>query len=196
MDKQVFFANAKAFRSWLDKNHTTGKVLWVCYYKKHTNKASITWNESVAEALCFGWIDGLRKSIDKESYKIRFTPRRKNSIWSRKNIETVEKLIKEKRMQPAGLVAFALKKKSKSQIYNYEQSVLILADEFERKLKSNTKAWEYFEQLQPSVKKPSVQWVMTAKREETRKKRFAILLESCQHGKVVPPLRWTRKKPK
>jgi uncharacterized protein YdeI (YjbR/CyaY-like superfamily) len=169
-------------------------VLWVCYYKKHTKKASITWDESVAEALCFGWIDGLRKSIDDESYRIRFTPRKKTSTWSKKNIETVGRLIKQKRMLKSGLLAFSFRKEDKSAIYSYEQATVKLAGELEETLQANKQAWDFFEKLIPSVKNPSIKWVMSAKKEDTRNRRFAILLESCSNADVVPALRWTKKK--
>ena len=195
MDSQAFFENANSFRDWLKKNHQKEQVLWVCYYKKHTNMDSITWDESVAEALCFGWIDGLRKSIDDKSYKIRFTPRKKNSIWSKKNIETVARLIKKKRMRKNGLLAFSYRKEHKSAIYTYEQTPVKLSLEFEKSLKADKQAWDYFEHLIPSIKNPSIRWVMSAKKEDTRNRRFAILLDSCRNGEYVPAMLWTKKKP-
>ena len=196
MENQVFFENANSFRDWLKKNRRKEKVLWVCYYKKHTRKASLTWEESVAEALCFGWIDGLRKSIDEESYRIRFTPRKKNSIWSKKNIDTVGRLIKQKWMLKSGLQAFEFRKDHESGIYSYESAVMPLAKEYEDALKEDKKAWAYFEHLIPSFKNPSIKWVMSAKKEDTRNRRFAILFESCRNAEVVPALRWTKKKAK
>ena len=193
MDNQAFFENANSFRDWLKKNHLHEKVLWVCYYKKHTKKASITWDESVAEALCFGWIDGLRKSIDEESYRIRFTPRKKNSLWSRKNIDTVGRLIKQKRMLKRGLQAFEYRKDHKSAIYTYEKESLELSEEFYNTLKIDKNAWTYYKKLTPSIKKQSVNWIMSAKKQETRDRRFAILLESCRNAKLVPSLQWTKK---
>ena len=126
MDAQAFFKDAKSFRDWLEKNHHKEKVLWVGYYKKHTKIPSLTWDESVAEALCYGWIDGLRKSIDNECYKIRFTPRRKDSIWSKKNIETVEMLIKQNLMMKTGLQAFDQRNEHESTIYTSEKQTLEL----------------------------------------------------------------------
>jgi uncharacterized protein YdeI (YjbR/CyaY-like superfamily) len=194
MDKQAFFKNAKSFRDWLEQNHHQETVLWVCYYKKHTKLASLTWDESVAEALCYGWIDGLRKSIDEESYRIRFTPRRKNSIWSRKNIDTVESLLKQDRMMPAGLQAFEYRKESKSAIYTYEKPKLKLSKEYCEVLKSKKTVWANYNILTPSVKKMSINWIMAAKKQETRDRRFAIFIESCGANEVVPPLRWTKNK--
>ena len=196
MDSQAFFENANSFRDWLKKNHRREKVFWVCYYKKHTKKASLTWEESVAEALCFGWIDGLRKSIDDESYRIRFTPRRKNSIWSRKNIDTVGRLIKQKRMLKRGLQAFEHRKDHKSAIYTYEKESLELSEEFYNALKIDENAWTYYKKLTPSIKKQSVNWIMSAKKQETRDRRFDILLESCRNAELVPALQWTKKEVK
>lgn len=194
MEEQIFFENATNFRKWLTKNYHVDKVLWLCYYKKHTGKTSITWDESVAEALCFGWIDGLRKTIDDESYRIRFTQRRKNSIWSKKNIDTVERLISENQMTEAGLEAYGHRKGNKSVIYGYEKAPNKLSSKFENQLKADKIAWNYYENLSPSLKKQSVNWIMSAKKEETRNRRFGIFLESCGEQLVVPPLRWGRNK--
>ena len=195
MEEQLFFENANALRAWLKENHHIDKVLWVCYYKKHTGKLSIIWDESVAEALCFGWIDGLRKTIDDESYRIRFTQRRKNSIWSKKNIDTVERLILEKHMTKAGLEAYGHRKEHKSAIYAYEKTANKLTSEFEKQLKDNKIAWAYYENLSPSLKKQSVNWIMSAKKNETKNKRFKTLMACSREQLLVPPLRWTKKKP-
>ena len=195
MEEQLFFEKANVLRAWLSKNHTVDKVLWVCYYKKHTGKLSITWDESVTEALCYGWIDGLRKTIDDESYRIRFTQRRKNSIWSKKNIDTVEKLISENLMLETGLAAFGRRKKHKSASYGYEKVPEKLTIDFESQFKANEVAWNYFDNLSPSLKKLSVNWIMSAKKDETKNRRFKTLM-ACSHEQLlVPPLRWTKKKP-
>ena len=194
MDKQAFFKDAKSFSDWLDKNHQKEKVLWVCYYKKHTKKPSITWEESVAGALCYGWIDGLRRSIDGESYKIRFTPRRKNSIWSKKNINTINKLLEQKKMMPTGMRAFEHRKDHKSAIYTYEKQNLTLSEEYIEALKTEARIWKYYKNLTPSVKKQSVNWIMSAKQQETRDRRFGIFIESCGARKLIPALEWARKK--
>ena len=196
MEHKEFFVGSGSFREWLKKHHHVETVLWVCYYKKHTKKASITWDESVAEALCFGWIDGLRKSIDGETYKIRFTPRKKTSIWSRKNIDTVAWLIKQKRMLKVGLVAFSYRKANKSAIYSYEKPKLTISKEYDAVLKSKKMVWANYNSLTPSIKKQSINWIMSAKKQETRDRRFAIFLHSCAHKEVVPALIWTKKKEK
>lgn len=196
MENKVFFENTNSFRGWLKKNHRQEQLLWVCYYKKHTKLPSITWDESVAEALCFGWIDGLRKSIDEESYRIRFTPRKKNSIWSKKNIDTVGRLIKQKRMRKNGLRAFSLRQDHKSVIYAYENENLELSKEFNAALMRDKSVWAFYKNLSPSIKKQSVNWIMSAKKQETRERRFAILLKSCGNAEIVPALRWTKKEAK
>src|SRR4026208_2107414 len=119
--KVRYFKSGNDFRRWLEKNHAITQELWVGYYKKSSQRPSITWPESVDEALCFGWIDGIRKSIDEESYQIRFTPRKPGSVWSAVNSRNVERLIKEERMQPAGLKAYELRTANRSGIYAYEQ---------------------------------------------------------------------------
>ncbi len=193
MASQVLFENPKFFREWLKKHHRTVPVLWVCYYKKHTKKASITWDESVAEALCFGWIDGLRRSIDDESYKIRFTPRKKTSIWSKKNIDTVDRLIKQKRMLKEGMIAFEHRQENKSAIYSYEKPKLELSREYTDALRVQKTVWDNYNKLTPSVIKQSINWVMSAIKQETRDRRFGIFLDSCSSDEVIPALRWTNK---
>ena len=136
----MFFAKQSHFRKWLKKNHKKETELLVGFYKVGSGKPSITWSQSVDEALCFGWIDGIRKSIDKDSYTIRFTPRRTNSIWSTVNINNVEQLIKQGLMQPAGLEVFNKRKESKSGIYTYENEPVELDPNFEKKFKANQKA--------------------------------------------------------
>jgi len=194
MDQQAFFATPTLFKDWLKSNLASEMVLWVCYFKKHTGKASITWEESVEEALCYGWIDGLRKSINEESYKIRFTPRRKDSIWSQKNIDTIARLIKAKRIKEPGLIAYSNRKKNKSAIYSYEMEATELSVEFLKRLRNDKTAWAYYLKIPPSSKKHSNRWVMSGKKEETRERRFAILLKSCSASELVPLLRWSKKK--
>lgn len=184
-----FFPKPSDFRSWLEANYDQEDVLWVGYYKKATKLPSITWPESVDEALCYGWIDGLRKSIDEKSYKIRFTPRRPNSNWSAVNIKRVAELKKMGLMQASGLAAYAKKKEEKSGIYSYEQAEAAFDPAYRAKIKANPKAWAFFEKLAPSYKKASIQWVLSAKREETRLRRLGILIESSEEGLKIPQLR-------
>lgn len=185
----LFFKTPADFRAWLEKNHGKQEVQWVGYYKVATGRESIRWEESVEEALCFGWIDGLRKSIDEESYKIRFTPRRPDSHWSRKNIETVEKLLEEGRMQPAGREAWEQREEKNSARASYERGELSLKKEYEERIRAHPEAWTFFQELAPSYTRSSVKWVMSAKQEKTRRRRLGILIESCKKGEKIPLLR-------
>lgn len=184
-----FFPTPSGFRAWLEENHDKAEELWVGYYKKASQKPSITWPQSVDEALCFGWIDGLRKSIDEESYKIRFTPRRPGSIWSAVNIKRFGVLEKEGRIQPAGQAAYEKRAEKRSERYSYEQGALELPGEYEKKIRANQKAWDFFRSLPPSVRKPSVWYIMSAKREETRLRRLETLIRCSEEGERIPPLR-------
>src|SRR5260370_21340962 len=172
-----FFKTSAAWRKWLAANHAKSKELWVGFYKKNSGKPSITWPESVDEALCFGWIDGLRKRIDEESYMIRFSPRKPSSIWSAVNIRNAEKLIEQNRMQPAGLKAFAARKENRSGIYSYEQRPQELIEPHLGKLKRNKTAWKFFASQPPSYRKTINWWITSAKKEETRLKRLEQLIE-------------------
>lgn len=189
----VFFAKQSDFREWLAKNHDRVQELWVGYYKKSSGKPSITWPESVDEALCFGWIDGIRKSIDETSYRIRFTPRRSGSHWSTKNIDRVKELKAMGRVHPAGLAAFEKRDEKKSRKASYEQGNVELNKDYEREIKANKKAWAYFNAATPSYRKQTSWWIMSAKREETRIKRLKILIDCSEKGEVIPPLRWAMK---
>ncbi|MEW6732760.1 MAG: YdeI/OmpD-associated family protein [Acidobacteriota bacterium] len=180
-----FFKSPGDFRKWLEKHHTTAQELWVGYYKKSSGKASITWPESVGEALCFGWIDGLRKSVDEFSYTIRFTPRRPGSIWSVVNIKHVQELSAKGLMQPAGLAAFQARKENKSGIYSYEQRSDKLDEPYEVLLKQNKAAWNFFYAQSPSYRKAAIWWVVSAKKEETRLKRLDKLIEDSAQGRTI-----------
>ena len=172
----LFFATPTDFRFWLEKNHQIETELLVGFYKTTTDKPSMTWTQSVDQALCFGWIDGVRKSIDHESYCIRFTPRKKSSIWSAVNIKKVEILSEQGLMNQAGLDIFKHRKESKSKIYAFENEEVILSPEFEQIFKDNKIAWDYFQTLAPTYRKPSLNWVMSAKQETTQIKRLQELI--------------------
>lgn len=187
-DDVLFFETPDDFREWLAQNHDQKDVQWIGYYKVATGKPSIKWEESVREALCFGWIDGLRKSIDDESYKIRFTPRRPNSHWSEKNIRMVKELIEVEKMEAPGLEAFEKRDGKKSSQASYEQKSVELKKEYKEQLKKNKKAWTFFRELAPGYTRTSVHWVMSAKREETRQRRLKILIESCENEEKIPLL--------
>ncbi len=175
-----FFETQEDFRRWLRENHDSRDELIVGYYKVNSGKASMTWPESVDQALCFGWIDGIRRTIDEESYSIRFTPRRPGSNWSKVNIEKVAKLQEAGQMRKPGLEAFEKREESKSEVYGYERKALKLSGEYRARLRTNQKAWEHFKKQTPYVKKTSENWVMSAKMETTRERRLAKLIEACE----------------
>ena len=178
----IFFADPSLFRKWLEENHQKETEIQVGYYKLSARKPTMTWSESVDQALCFGWIDGVRYSIDSESYKIRFTPRKKTSIWSLVNIKKVEHLIKSGLMHPAGLDVFNSRNEIKSGSYSFEQEEIKLSEEFEKKFKKNKIAWKYFEALPKTYRNPSMHWVMSAKQESTRQKRLEELMKDSENG--------------
>lgn len=188
--KATFFRTQADFRQWLEKYHETETELFVGFYKKASKIPSITWSESVDEAICFGWIDGVRKSIDDKSYMIRFTPRRPNSIWSAVNLKKIEELTQKGLMKPAGIAIFKKRKEGKSKVYAYEQKQNVKLDiVYEKEIKANEKAWAYFEVLAPSYKKATIWWIMSAKQEKTRLKRLNITIESAAAGLKIPHLR-------
>ncbi len=187
--KVTFFAKQSELRKWFEKNHDQGQELWVGYYKKDSGKPSITWPESVDEALCFGWIDGVRKSINEVSYSIRFTPRKPKSIWSAVNIKRVKELERLGLIRPAGLAAFGRRDEKKSEIYSYERRSVSLNEKYEMKFRKNKKAWDFFRSQVPSYRQPAIGWVMSAKQEETRMKRLAALIKDSQTGQKIPSLR-------
>ncbi len=179
----TFFATPGDLRKWFGAHHATAKELWVGFHKKATGEPSITWPESVDEALCVGWIDGIRKSIDANRYKIRFTPRRRHSIWSAVNIARVAALKKEKRMRPAGLAAFAERRENRSGIYAYEQRSAELPEPYNALLQRHQAAYTFFILQPPSYRKLATWWVVSAKKDETRAARLEKLIQVCAAGK-------------
>jgi uncharacterized protein YdeI (YjbR/CyaY-like superfamily) len=177
--KPKFFATREKFREWLKKNHASATELAVGFYKKSSGKKSITYAEALDEALCFGWIDGVRRSIDETSYTQRFTPRRARSIWSLVNVKHVERLKKEGRMHAAGLAAYEQRDPQRTGIYSFENAPRELSAEYEQELRNVDGAWEYFQTYPPYLKKTVSYWVMSAKKEETRLTRLRRLIESC-----------------
>jgi len=186
--KPTFFRTPEEFRKWLAKHHDTTDQLLVGYYKKDSGKPSITWPESVDEALCFGWIDGIRRSIDESRYTIRFTPRRSGSTWSSINIKRAQALIEEGRMQPVGLTAFEARRENKSGIYSYEQRSPELVEPYSRLLKKNKKAWSFFQEQAASYRKVVNWWIVSAKKEETRLKRLNRLVAFSAKGERLPEM--------
>lgn len=188
-----FFKTPADFRKWLAKHHATAAELWVGFYRTTSGKPSITWPQSVDEALCVGWIDGLRQGIDAQSYRIRFSPRRKGSIWSAINIGRAKALCGEGRMLAAGLKAFEARKENRSGIYSYEQRPDTLGKPYEAQLRRNKDAWTFFEAQPPSYRRAATWWVISAKKEETRLKRLGKLIEDSGGGRTLP--QFTRKPP-
>src|SRR5262245_4654724 len=182
--KPRFFRTPADFRKWFEKNHATVKELMVGFYKKGSGQPSITWPESVDQALCFGWIDGIRRNIDDISYTIRFTPRRPTSTWSAINIRRVTELSEQGLMRPAGLKAFELRREDKSGIYAYEQKETKpeLDQKYEKKLKKNSAAWEFFQKQPASYRQRAAWWVMSGKSEETRLRRIEKLISESARG--------------
>ena len=178
--KPAFFSNQSEFRKWLEANHNTETELWVGYYKVKTGKPSMTWSQSVDEAICFGWIDGIRKSIDSESYCIRFTPRKPSSNWSAINIAKVNELKKKGLMTASGLKAFSFRKEEKSAIYSYENPPKELPFDFEKKFRKNKAAWKFFSNQAPSYRRTAMRWILSAKQEKTKWSRLENLIRGSE----------------
>lgn len=184
----TFFATPAELRDWLAAHHAEARELWVGFYKKRSGQPSITWPEAVDEALCVGWIDGVRKSIDDDRYTIRFTPRKPGSIWSAVNVKRVEDLTEQGRMRPAGLTAFAGRSAAKSGIYAYEQPDVALDAAAEQEFQANRPAWDFF-QAQPAwYRKAAIWWVISAKQDQTRRKRLATLITDSARGRTLAQL--------
>jgi uncharacterized protein YdeI (YjbR/CyaY-like superfamily) len=181
--KIKFFKSASDFRQWLEANHAGVRELWVGLYKKDSGQVGLTYAEAVDEALCFGWIDGLKKRVDKLSYTHRFTPRKPRSIWSRINIQHVERLKKTGRMRPAGLKAYAARDPMKSGVYSFENAARKLALADERRFKADKTAWDFFQQQPPGYRRLSIWWVVSAKKEATRARRLAQLMEDSGNAR-------------
>jgi uncharacterized protein YdeI (YjbR/CyaY-like superfamily) len=185
----TFFATPAAFRAWLERHHADERELLVGFYKKGSGRPSLTWPESVDEALCFGWIDGVRRSIDADSYSIRFTPRQKRSIWSAVNIKRAEELIAEGRMTAAGRAALAARTEDRSRVYSHERRAAPELDTAQQaRFEANAAAWEWFQGRPPSYRRQALHWVTSAKRPETRDRRLATLIADSAAGRTVKPL--------
>ncbi|HEX5219670.1 MAG TPA: YdeI/OmpD-associated family protein [Verrucomicrobiae bacterium] len=183
--KLKYFKSAADLRAWLEVNHDRATELWLGIYKKDSGKVSITYAEALDEALCFGWIDGVRKRVDELSFTQRFTPRKPTSVWSLINIGHVERLTKAGRMMPSGLKAFAARTAAKSGIYSFENRPRGLSPELQRQFKSDKAAWKFFEQQPPGYRRVMIFWVMSAKRDETRLRRLARLIADSKCGRRV-----------
>lgn len=181
-----FFETAAHFRHWLEARHATATELVVGFRKTSTGEPSMSWSESVDEALCFGWIDGVRKRIDDRSYQIRFTPRKRGSIWSLVNVEKVQALLARGLMQPAGLAAYQARTEGKTGVYAFERKAPAELHQVELKLfKRSRVAWSYFEACPPSYRQVMLHWVTGAKQAATRERRLARLVEACAEQRRI-----------
>ena len=186
------FRNGAAFRAWLERHHATETELVVKLYKVHAKQKGLTYVDALDEALCFGWIDGVRRGGDDESFNIRFTPRRPKSVWSAVNIRKVAELEAAGRMQESGRAAFRRRSGEKSGIYAYENRQTELSPPYEKKFRANKRAWDFFQSQAPWYRRTSIYWVMSAKREETRERRLATLIETSSKHKPIPQLDRTK----
>jgi uncharacterized protein YdeI (YjbR/CyaY-like superfamily) len=181
----TFFKTQDDFREWLESHHEKETELIVGFYKVDSGKPSLSWSQSVDQALCFGWIDGVRRSIDKESYSIRFTPRRNTSNWSAINIKKIEDLTKAGLMKPAGLKAFSLWKENKSEIHSYENDTTFLDSNYEMQVRENKNAWDFFMKQAPSYRKAVMRWIISAMQEKTRQSRLEKTIKESEQQKRV-----------
>ena len=187
--KPRFFPIPADFRAWLEANHGSAKELLVGYYKKDSGRPSITWPESVDEALCYGWIDGVRRSRGDAAYTIRFTPRRSTSIWSAVNVAKVKELTRQGRMRAAGARAFAARTAERTGIYSFERKEAAkLSREETKRLRANREAAAFFEAQPPGYRATALHWVVSAKRPETRARRLAQLIADSAAGRRIGPL--------
>lgn len=191
----IYFESPAAFREWLDTHHATATELSLGFHKKHTGHPSLTRPESVDEALCYGWIDGIGRSVDGERYTIRFTPRRPQSIWSRVNVERVKVLTREGRMRAAGQRAFEAMRPTRSGIYAFEQPLTTLTAKEVATFKRSRAAWQFWEAQPPGYRKTATHWVTSAVRPETRARRLATLVADSAAGRRIGLLRRAPKRP-
>ena len=190
MSTPKFFPTPAHWRRWLERHHDRQDELWVGYYKRGTGQASITWPESVDQALCYGWIDGIRKRIDDTSYMIRFTPRRAGSTWSAVNLRRMSALMESDLVQPAGLEAFKRWKQARGGLDRDKQRESArFSAEYLKRFKASRKGWSYWESQPPGYRSTATLWVMSAKREATRQRRLATLIQDSEAGRRIAPLR-------
>jgi uncharacterized protein YdeI (YjbR/CyaY-like superfamily) len=188
--RPTYFRTPSEFRDWLKEHHDKEAELWVGFHKKGSGMPSITWSEAVDEALCYGWVDSIRRSVDDKRFMNRFTPRKPSSNWSEVNVRRVEELTRQRRMRMPGRKAFEARRPKKAGTYSYEQRYEVkLPPELERRFRARTKAWTWFQDQSASYRSTALYWVMSAKKQETRGRRLATLIEDSAAGQRVPPLR-------
>ena len=183
-----YFSSPAALHEWFEQHHADADEVLVGYHKRSTGGPTVTWPESVDEALCVGWIDGVRRSVDDDRYTIRFTPRRARSIWSKKNLARMEELIAAGRVRPAGLRAYETRDRERTNQYSFEQEHTALDADQERRFRANKKAWAFFSEQPPSYRKPAIWWVVSAKRADTKARRLATLIDDSAHGRRLKQL--------
>ena len=188
----IFFPSAEAFGDWLRAHHDTATELLVGYWKISAGKPTMTWSASVDEALCYGWIDGIRRSVDAERYTIRFTPRKRGSTWSAVNVKKVQALLAAGRMAPAGLAAWQARDERRTAIYSYERATAALSPDEVRAFTARKEAWRWFETQPAGYRRLVTHWVTSAKRPETRARRLATLIADAAEGRRIAPLRRER----
>jgi uncharacterized protein YdeI (YjbR/CyaY-like superfamily) len=186
--KPKFFSTPIKFREWLEQNYNKKSALLVGLHKKSSGKKTLTYAEALDEALCFGWIDGVRKNFDESSYTIRFSPRKPKSIWSRINVNHVERLKKEGRMMPSGLAVFARKEDKRTGIYSFENAPRELPGNYLKTFRANKEAWKFFSAQPPGYRRLAVFWVVSAKREETQDRRLKELIATSANQVRLGPL--------
>jgi uncharacterized protein YdeI (YjbR/CyaY-like superfamily) len=186
------FTSTAAFRTWLERHHSTTTELVVRLFKTHAAKRGLTYAQALDEALCFGWIDGVRRAVDEDSFSVRFTPRKPKSIWSAVNIRHATRLEAEGRMRQAGLAAFRAREESRSRVYSFESKPEALPPAYARRLKANARAWRDFQARPPWYRRTSTFWILSAKKPETRDRRFAVLLACSARREAIPALRRTK----
>jgi uncharacterized protein YdeI (YjbR/CyaY-like superfamily) len=185
----IYFESPAAFRAWLEQHHESEAEVLVGFHRKATGRPTLTWPESVDQALCFGWIDGVRRTVDEERYTIRFTPRKAKSTWSNVNIAKVAELTAQGLMLPAGLRAFERRDEARSGIYSFEQErPQELPPEYVAQFEANPLAWERFRAMPPGYRRTATHWVLSAKRQETRQKRLETLIADSERGRRIAPL--------
>jgi uncharacterized protein YdeI (YjbR/CyaY-like superfamily) len=185
----VFFADAAQLRAWFVEHHAEAPELLVGYYKKHTGRPTVQHTEAIEQALCFGWIDSIGRRIDDERYQVRFTPRRKGSVWSAVNVAKITELTAAGLMHPAGLQAFESRKPERVAVYSYEQPADAVLDEQQTaRFQGEEAAWQWFSAQPASYRRAAAHWVVSAKREDTRQRRLTQLITDSAAGRTVPPL--------
>ena len=189
LSEPIYFESPQAFYDWLEEHHETEAEVYVGFHKQHTGKRAMSWSEAVDQALCFGWIDGRVNRIDDDRYMQRFTPRRPNSNWSKVNVEKIARLIEDGRMRPAGLAAFEKRTDAKTGVYSFENANGTLPPEYEARLRANRAAADYFDSRPPWYRRTAIHLVTSAKREETRERRLAQLIEDSAAGRDIKQLR-------